>query len=69
MTEKWRKIRDDIGLGFENNNEKELGKVFHTKQSCINARLHNTSRFMNDDVQDKSMACWLYPIVLSYLVC
>ena len=39
MTEKWRKMRDEIGLYFENNNEKELGKVLHTKQSCVNARL------------------------------
>ena len=28
-----------FGLGCENNNEKELGKVLHTKQSCVNARL------------------------------
>ena len=33
------KIRDEFGLGFENNNEKELGKVLHTKQLCVNARL------------------------------
>ena len=37
MIEKWRKLK--IDLGFENNNEKELGKVLHTKQLCVNARL------------------------------